>query len=381
MQAERSPFTGNRFDLSEWAGAFGDLGTLIPFVVGYLTITKMDPLGVLATLGVLLIVVGVVYRTPMPVQPMKAIGAAAIAGGAAITPGMVWVAGLFTGAFWLLMGLIGKLHVISGIASKPVLRGIMLALGLRFILDGTQMMQTDWIVGAIAFAGTLLLLSRGRIPAMLVLLVFGIAVAVVRDPELLGQLAAIRPDLRLPEFTLTSIARTDILTGILVLAIPQIPLTFGNAVIATTEENNRHFPERPVTENRLAASMGLVNLFSPLFGGIPLCHGAGGMAGHIRFGAQTGGASVIIGSILLVLGLFFSDSVVLLFGMFPAAVIGVILMFAGLELALTARDVGSDRSDFYLLLITTAFCLWNIGAGFAIGLAVQWLMKRKVLWF
>ena len=373
--------TRNRFDLSEWAGAFGDLGTIIPFVVGYLSIMKMDALGVLFPMGILLIVAGLVYRTPMPVQPMKAIGGAVIAGGVGITTGMIWVAGLFTGVFWLLAGLSGKLCKLSGLASKPVLRGIMLALGIKFIIDGLGMLQTDWVVGVAAFALTLLLLARGRIPAMLVLLAFGVVAALVRDPELLGQLTSIHPGFRLPQFALGAIEPSDLLTGILVLGIPQIPLTFGNAVVATTEENNRHFPDRPVTENKLAISQGLMNLFSPIFGGIPLCHGAGGMAGNVRFGAQTGGAVIILGTILLATGLFFSESVMILLGMFPTAVIGVILMFAGLELALTARDVGPNRTDFYLMFIVVAVSFWNIGAGFFVGLALQWLIKKKVLWF
>src|SRR5665647_280050 len=124
---------GNRYDRSEWAGAFGDLGTLIPFIVGYISIIKLDPLGVLFTFGILLIGSGLYYKTPIPVQPMKAIGGAAIAGGAAITSGMIFGAGIFTGLFWLILGLTGKLSSISKIASKPVLRGIMLGLGLIFI--------------------------------------------------------------------------------------------------------------------------------------------------------------------------------------------------------------------------------------------------------
>jgi len=83
----------NRYDRSEWAGAFGDLGTLILFIVGYISIIKLDPLGVLFTFGILLIGSGLYYKTPIPVQPMKAIG------GAAITSGMIFGAGIFTGFF------------------------------------------------------------------------------------------------------------------------------------------------------------------------------------------------------------------------------------------------------------------------------------------
>ncbi|MDP4160813.1 MAG: putative sulfate/molybdate transporter, partial [Bacillota bacterium] len=122
----------NRFDRSEWAGAFGDLGTLIPFIIGYISIMKLDPLGVLFMFGILLIGSGLYYKTPVPIQPMKAIGGAAITQASAISPGMVWGAGIFTGLFWLILGLTGTLNYVSKIATKPVIRGIVLGLGLLF---------------------------------------------------------------------------------------------------------------------------------------------------------------------------------------------------------------------------------------------------------
>ena len=83
----------NRYDRMEVAGAFGDLGTLVPFVVAYISVLKMDPFGVLLAFGLAMVVCGLVYRTPMPVQPMKAAGAIATTQAAqtiVITPAMVW---------------------------------------------------------------------------------------------------------------------------------------------------------------------------------------------------------------------------------------------------------------------------------------------------
>jgi len=109
---------GNRYNRAEWAGAFGDLGTLIPFIIGYISIMKLDPLGVLFMFGILLIGSGLYYKTPIPIQPMKAIGGAAITQTEAITPGMVWGAGIFTGLFWLILGLTGTRNYVSKIATK-----------------------------------------------------------------------------------------------------------------------------------------------------------------------------------------------------------------------------------------------------------------------
>lgn len=109
-----------------------------------------------------------------------------------------------------------------------------------------------------------------------------------------------------------------------------------------------------------------------------MCHGAGGMAGHVCFGARTGGALIILGALLLFIALSFSGSVLLIFKIFPSSVLGVILFFAGLELAVSARDVGKEKSDYYTLLVTAGFSIWNMGAGFVAGVVMQELLKRKI---
>lgn len=309
---------------------------------------------------------------------MKAIGAAAVTQISAVTPGMVWGAGIFTGIFWLVMGLTGMLDAISKFISKPVVKGIVLGLGLSFIVQGIRMMQSDIILALIALALAFALLTNKRVPAMFVLVIVGVASALIKDPGLYKELSAIHFDFQLPYFALGQVSWQDFVKGALILGIAQVPLTFGNAVIAITSENNRLFPERPVTEKKIAVSQGIMNLFSPLFGGVPMCHGAGGMAGHVRFGARTGGGPIILGVILLAAALCFSSSVMLIFNIFPSSVLGVILFFAGLELAVSARDVKREKGDYYTLLVTAGFAFWNMGAGFVAGIVMQELLKRKV---
>lgn len=369
----------NRYDRSELAGAFGDLGTIIPFIIGYLSIVKMETLGVLFTFGIFLIASGLYYKTPIPVQPMKAIGAAAVVGGATVTPEIIWGAGIFTGIFWLIAGLTGKLHYISKFASKPVLRGIMLGLGLKFIIDGITMMQTSFLIAAFALLVTFVLLKNKKIPAMFVLLLFGLVVGIILDPKIIGDLKAVRFDFQLPKYSLGQMSLSDFVTGAVLLGITQVPLTLGNAVIGITQENNRLFPHRPVTENKIAISKGIMNLLSPILGGIPVCHGAGGMAGHVRFGARTGGSLVILGVGFIIAALFFSSSILLLLNIFPESILGVILFFAGLELSVSARDVGPDKNAFYILIVTAGFSIWNIGIGLIAGLIMQQLMKKEII--
>jgi MFS superfamily sulfate permease-like transporter len=199
------------------------------------------------------------------------------------------------------------------------------------------------------------------------------------DPGILSQFAAVQVGFKMPVFSLPMISWNDIVTGTLLFTIPQIPLTLGNAVIAITAENNHLFPDRPVTEKKIAISQGIMNLVSPIFGGIPMCHGAGGMAGHVRFGAKTGGSLVILGTILVLTALFLSDSVALFFNAFPDAVLGVILFFAGSELAITVKDIGDKKSDVYVMIIVAGFAMWNMGAAFLIGVILDNALRREWL--
>jgi predicted benzoate:H+ symporter BenE len=372
--AVSTPKTKNLYNKMEWAGAFGDVGTLIPFVVAYITIVKVDPLGLLFMFGISLLVAGFYYKTPIPVQPMKAIGAAAIAGG--ISPAALFGSGLTTGLFWLLAGATGAIRPIAKLATKPVVRGIMLGLGLSFMVDGVNRMKTAPVLTGIALVVTYLLLTNPKIPAMFMLLIIGVVSAVVMNPQLISELAKIHVAFRLPEFSFSAITWNDIVMGTILFTIPQIPLTLGNAVIAITAENNELFPDRKVTEKKITISQGIMNLVSPIFGGIPMCHGAGGMAGHVRFGARTGGALVILGTLLVVIGLFFSESVSVIFKIFPNAILGVILFFAGSELAIVVKDIGDKKSDFYVMLIVAAFAMWNMGAAFLVGVILDNSLRR-----
>ena len=370
--------TKNSFDRREWSGAFGDLGIFIPFVVGYIAVVKMNPSSIFVSFGVFLIVSGFHYKTPFPVQPMKAIGGAAITGAGAITPGMIWGAGFFTGAFWLIAGLSGVIGHLSKIAGKAVVKGIVLGLGISFIMDGTDLMRTGIPVAAAALALVFALSENRYVPAMFALIVFGITVQVVQHPGVWHELASIRPSLSLPEFPPVHLTWQELGAGIFVLAVPQIPLSLGNAVIAVTAENNRLFPDRPVSEKKTAVFQGIMNLASPLIGGVPMCHGAGGMAAHVRFGARTGGAVVIFGVTLVASGLLFGDSALILLSLIPSAVLGAMMFFAGLEMALSARDASSDKKDFCVLIVTAGFSLWNVGIGFATGVIMQEALKRNV---
>lgn len=368
-----------RFDRMEWAGSFGDLGTFIPFVVAYIAVVKVDPFGILLSFGAAMIACGLYYQTPFPVQPMKAIGAVAAtqaAQTATITPATLYGASLATGIIWLALGLTGTAKYLARLVPRFVVIGIVLGLGMGFMLQGVRSMSDGWIIAAVGLTGTVLLLTNRALPAMFLLLLFGMICGAVRNPGLLQNLLVARPGLRLPGFALGGVTWHDLLIGTTLLALPQLPLTLGNAIIAIREENNRLFPDRAVGENTVAASTGLMNLASAALGGVPMCHGAGGMAGHVAFGARTGGAPIILGILLVSLAFFFSGSVSALFELVAQPALGVILFLTGAQLALGSCDFSKDKGERFITLAVAAFSMWNVGLAFLAGLALAFIRRR-----
>ncbi|MGH9622088.1 MAG: solute carrier family 23 protein, partial [Bryobacteraceae bacterium] len=313
------------------------------------------------------------------VQPMKAIGAVAAtqaAQTATITQATVYGASLATGLIWLALALTGTAKYLSSVVPRFVVVGIVLGLGIGFMLEGIGMMSGGWVIAAVGLTGTVLLLTNRVVPAMFLVLVYGVMCGVIRHPEHLHALLVARPALRLPRFALSGIRWHDVLIGTTLLALPQLPLTLGNAIIAIREENNRLFPDRAVTENAIAGSTGIMNIASAVLGGVPMCHGAGGMAGHVAFGARTGGAPIILGTILLCLALFFSGSIDLIFELFARPVLGVILFLTGAQLALGSCDFSRNKEERFITLVTAAFALWNVGLAFVVGIALAMIEKR-----
>ena len=182
--------------------------------------------------------------------------------------------------------------------------------------------------------------------------------------------------LRWPSWAWIDIRWNDLVLGTLVLALPQVPLTLGNAIIGVRAENNRLFPDRPVTDRKVAISTGILNLFGSAVGGVPMCHGAGGMVGHVAFGARTGGSVVILGGLLSLLALFFSASVVAVFAAIPTAVLGTILFMAGTQLARGQLHGARLETATGVMLVTAVLSTWNIVIGLSAGLLLQLVLLR-----
>lgn len=368
-----------RFDRGECAGAFGDLGTLVPFLLAYITIVGVEPAGMLLAFGIAFIAAGAVFRTPFPVQPMKAIGAVAITGAAqtaVITPEAVTVAALATGFIWLVIGATGTADRVARWVGRPVVIGIVIGLGLAFMLDGTRMMAMGIWLAAPLLIATILLLSNRALLAMILILAVGAAWAVLADPAVGAALGRVDAGFKLPSWPFHGLTWEAVFVGVVLLALPQVPLTLGNAIIAPVEFNNREFPDKPANERQVAISTGVMNTLGSLIGGVPMCHGAGGMAAQVSFGARTGGAPIILGVLLVMLALLFSESVATLLRLFPQPALGVMLFLAGVQLALGSCDFSRDKGERFVTLGTAALSVWNVGVAFLFGIAALWIVRR-----
>ncbi len=367
MQRDPRHYRDFEFNLRELAGSMGDFGTLFPLAVGLIVVCGMDPAALFVMIGLTNIATGLIYRLPMPVEPKKVISVAAIAQG--WTASMVAASGLGLGILWFILTLTGLMRRLAEITPVYIIRGIQLALGITLGWQALQMMAPEPWWGIAALAIILLLRENRFAPAALVLMGLGIVIMAAR-----GDLAnTVTFGIRLPRFavpTWNDVWRTMVLAG-----FAQIPLTITNAVLATATMIRDLFPDKPVSEDRLMLNMGAMNVASSFFGGMPMCHGSGGLAGQYYFGARTGGTNILEGLIEVALGVFLGQSLADVLNVFPMALIGGMMLMVGVQFV---RPVIKLRAwPLYLALVTTAVSVaTNMAVGFLVGLAAAYVVRR-----
>ncbi|MEX2303824.1 MAG: putative sulfate/molybdate transporter [Bryobacterales bacterium] len=357
-----------RFNRNELSGAFGDLGTDLPLVVGMILAAGLDAASVLTAFGLMQILTALRYRMPMPVQPLKAMAALVIA--QQLPAAMLHGGGLAIGVCMLIISVTGLIEWINRVVPKPVVRGIQCGLGLQ--LSGIALgdyMQRDgppglWLA-AVGFLLTLLLIGRKKVPAAVVVIGLGIVYALTFQVD--GSTLFQSFGFHLPKWNVPT--TSDIWTGFLVLALPQIPLSIGNSVLATRQLAEDLFPARGITAKQIGFTYSLMNLVNPFISGIPVCHGSGGMAGHYTFGGRTGGSVILYGAFYLALGLFFGPGSETVIRVFPMPILGVLLLFEGLALLALLRDLTARRADF-VLAVLVGLIASSLPYGYLLGLGV-----------
>jgi xanthine/uracil/vitamin C permease (AzgA family) len=357
-----------RFDRNEFAGAFGDIGTDLPLIIAMILVAGLDAASALIMFGVMQVFTGLRYGIPMPVQPLKAMATLVIA--QKLSGGVLFGGGLAIGVIMLVLTVTGLIEWLARVVPKTVVRGIQFGLGLQLAMLAVRDYvpaegAAGYVLAAVGFVITIVLLGNRRFPAALFVIALGVTYAFIFKVNF--DVVWRGASFHLPQLRMVS--RQDLLTGLIVLAVPQIPLSLGNSILATRQVAEDFFPERPLTIRQISFTYSIMNLVNPWFGGIPTCHGSGGMAGHYTFGARTGGSVIIYGCLYLSLGLFFSGCFAQLIQVFPKPILGVMLAFEGLAMLLLVRDIARSKTDLFIAILVGLMAA-GLPYGYAIGLIV-----------
>jgi predicted benzoate:H+ symporter BenE len=337
----------------DMAGACGDLGTLLPHVIGAITIAGLAPAGVLLGFGAFFIASGLYYGLPIAVQPMKAISAVLVTG--QVGAGEIAAAGMLIGVILIALCTTGTIGWLARVIPQSASTGLQLGLGLSMGWLGLQLVWgTPWLgVSALAVLAGLMLLPR--FPAAPVMLLVAVAAAwwmgEVRLPGS-GSFELATPGVVVP-------TPAQIWRGFELLVLPQLPLTLVNAVIVAALVCRDLYPALAAraSERNLALSSGLANLLLAPLGAMPMCHGAGGIQAQHRFGARSGLAPIFLGSVLLVLGLGFVGSAATLLAVIPLPAVGALLLVAGGDLAISRRLFDAQPSCWPVIAVAAVATL------------------------
>lgn len=355
------------FNRNEFSGSFGDIGTDFPLIVGMILAANLDVASVFVTFGLMQVITGIVYGLPMPLQPLKAMAVLVITQN--IQSSVLFGASIAIGFVMLVLSLSGALGWLAKTIPPCVVRGIQFGLGLSLaslaLKDYVPSMgDSGYILAFIGFVMMVVFWGNRRRPPGIFVIGLGLLYAILFKVDfnaLVATTGFALPQVHVPR-------AGDILTGFIVLALPQLPLSLSNSVIATHQTVHDLFPERKISIKKIGMTYAVINLLMPFFKGIPVCHGCGGLAGHYALGARTGGSVIIYGSILMMIGLFFSQAFHQIVEFFPKPILGVVLLFEALTLMLFVRDQAHNKRDtaIALLVALTAFALPQ---GYVLGLA------------
>lgn len=362
-------------------GSLADLGTLLPFLVGYVVVAGVQASAILLAFGLCLLAVGWRYGIPFPVQPMKAVGAAALAAATTAPHNMPEVLALtaaMTAVFWLIAGWTGIARWLASHLSRDVIHGVVLGLGIALILGSLRRIEGDWVLGLASVLAALVLLGRAGWLLMPLLLLAGFAVGAWRQPELMAAAWHTPVALALPQPVWQGMPGPAVWLTAAALTLTQTPLTFGNAILGVVAETRRLFPATPIDENRVARSTGWMNLLAAGLSAPPMCHGAGGLVAQVALGARTARAPMWLGGALVLLALFASAPVTALLALLPDGTIGAMLFVAGFSLVIGTAGNPRDKQARAVLLTTAAVSVWNAGAGLLAGLLLEQGLRARL---
>lgn len=356
------------------SGALGDIGVLFPLAIALIAKNGFNPTALFLMAGLFYIVSSYYFKITMPVQPLKAMSAIAIATG--LSYEVINVAGLTMGVILIFIAVTGLSVRLGCLFPVSVIRGIQLGLGMILIRTSSDLMGID--LSTSLLAGTILLTGifvLRKIPPLIPLLIFGIAISLNKIN--LSSTGADPFILKIPDLN-------HIWIGFTMLVLPQISLTFGNAIVATEATGKILYKKgaKRLNLKSIPLSMGIANIVSGLVGGVPMCHGSGGLTAHCKFGATSERSGYIIGFILILLAIIFGSSSLSIVAAFPTGILGILLCYVGIQHSLFIKDILRDNTSLFIALIVAllGFSTSNLTIGFLAGILIHYgiLGFRKI---
>lgn len=367
-----------RFDRGELAGAVADLGVLVPITVALIVKNGLSATAVLLPAGLLYVMAGLLYRVPVPVQPLKAFGAIAIARG--LGSPEIAAGALLMGGIFVALGASGWLDRVARVFPHPIIRGVQLSVGLLFCQLAWTLLTAPppafgdhnrpawWLVGGgVVVAAAALLLRRQNVTLIFIAFAAIGMMLGYHGPLTLGPSAFLFPNLSIEAFA----------TAALALVLPQLPLTFANSCLATADAARTYFGpagER-VRPGRLALSLGIANLVAGGMSGMPVCHGAGGMTAHYSFGARSGGAPIVLGAVLLVLAFAIGASLADVLAGFPLPILAGLLAVSGLLHIALLKDLRHPYHWALAIAVGVTGFVANLASALVGALLIWWVAK------
>ncbi|MBW7868587.1 MAG: transporter [Brumimicrobium sp.] len=370
-----------RFDRNEFSGAFGDIGTDLPLILAMILSSQINGASVFIVYGLMQLFTGFTYGIPMAVQPLKAVATIVIAG--SIGGDVIFVGGFMIGVIMLVLTISGAIKWLGKIIPISVIRGVQLGLGItlanialkKYVLPDSEFIQYALVF--VALVAGLIFIGNRKYPPAFFILGIGVIYSFVMHFDLtfslFKEVSIQLPDFQIPNFELAA-------NAIILLALPQIPLSLGNSIFASHQLIKDLFPEKQVGINKITYTYSFMNIFSPLLGGIPVCHGSGGLMGHYNFGGRTGGSVVIYGLFFIILGIFFATGIQNFFYLIPLQILGVILFFESISLiSIVFKDKYSKNEIFVVVFVGLA--AFTLPYGFLIsmilGTLIYYYFKKK----
>jgi len=364
------------------SGAVADLGVFVPLAAALVLVNGLHPGPVLLLAGLLSLSAGLAFGIPFPVQPLKALTALAVA--QQLSPEVIHAAGLQIGLLLVVLMATGVADRLARLFTPPVIRSLQLAVGLLLMLSAYRLAvsppelfafrpDAPWslALAAVALVGVAVAAHRRWHAVAALLVALSVTVTALAAGPAFGGLALHVPDLALPPLSVWP-------TAFLTLVVPQLPLTYGNAVVGVSALAREHFPHAlRVTPGRVALSCGLGNTASALLGGMPMCHGSSGLSAHVRLGARTAAMNVLLGGSLVVLGLAFADSVLVLFSLLPVWALAGFLAYAGLRHALLVLDQRGLRLVVAVAAAAAGMLTGNLAWTTGIALLADIALRRR----